>query len=251
MLQKIDLSGFRYRPDHFTLGCPIVQDALWRFVLRPENVIRMEAVTAVERPAVEALSGPLVSEFGREIAQQSIKQMVGHMVCQVMEALDYKVDRHHVRINRPGLFATGKTFRRPGHPGRRSVTVTAEHRREWLNVAETDEFNSWLEDMIAKADGATDFERLRDVAANWEIKLWGHHPILDRIKLGIILRGHISPAEYESGQARKRAADADDAKRLKDEADFTKHFGISPNSFAEVDGVIGTQLSRVRPAKPT
>ena len=93
MFQKIDLSGFRYRPDHFTLGCPIVQDALWSFVLRPENVIGMEAVTAVGRPAVEALSGPLVSEFGREIAQPSINQMVGHMVRQVMEALEYKVDR--------------------------------------------------------------------------------------------------------------------------------------------------------------
>jgi hypothetical protein len=251
MLQKIDLSGFRYRPDHFTLGCGNVQDALWSFVLLPENVIRMEAVTAVERPAVEALSGPLVLEFGREIAQSSIKQMVGHMVRQVMEALDYEVDRHRVRITRPGLFATGMTFRRPSQPRSRSVTVTAEHRQEWLNTAETDEFNCWLNDMIAKADGGTDLERLRSVAANWEIKLWGYRPILDRIKLGIILRGQVPPAEYESGRARKRVADADDAKRLKDEADFTKHFGISPNSFAEVDGVIGTQLSSVRPAKPT
>jgi hypothetical protein len=143
MSQKIDLSGFRYRPDHFTLGCPIVQDALWNCVLRPENIIRMEAVTAVGRPAVEALSGPLVSEFGREIAQSSIKQMIGHMVRQVMEALDYEVDRHHVRINRPGLFATGKTFRRPDQPRSRSVIVTAGHRQEWLNAAETDEFPGW------------------------------------------------------------------------------------------------------------
>ena len=251
MLQKNDLNGFQYRQGHFTLGCPIVQGGVWNCVLRPENIIRMEAVTAVGRPAVEALSGPLVLEFGREIAQPSINQMVGHMVRQVMEALEYKVDRERVRINRPGLFATGMTFRRPSQPRSRSVTVTAEHRREWLNAAETDEFNSWLEDIIANADGTTDLERLCAVAAKWEIKLWGHHPILDRIKLGIILRGQVSPAEYESGRARKRVADADDAKRLRDEADFTKHFGISPNSIAEVDGVIGTQLSSVRPAKPT
>jgi hypothetical protein len=251
MSQKIDLSGFRYRQGHFTLGCPIVQDGLWNCVLRPENIIRMEAVTAVGRPAVEALSGPLVSEFGREIAQPPIKQMAGHMVRQLMEALEYQVDRFRVRITRPGLFATGMTFRRPSQPRSRSVTVTAEHRQEWLNTAETDEFNCWLDNIIANADGTTDLERLCGVAAKREIKLWGHHPILDRIKLGIILRGQVSPAEYESGQARKRVADADDAKRLKDEADFTKHFGISPNSFAEVDGVIGTQLSSVRPAKPT
>jgi hypothetical protein len=249
MLQKIDLSGFRYRQGHFTLGCPIVQDGLWNCVLRPENIIRMEAVTAVGRPAVEALSGPLVSEFGREIAQPSIKQMIGHMVRQVMEALEYEVDRERVRITRPGLFATGMTFRRPSQPRSRSVTVTAEYRQEWLNTAETDEFNCWLDNIIANADGTTDLERLCGVAAKREIKLWGHHPILDRIKLGIILRGRVPPEEYESGRARKRAADADDAKRLKDKADVIKDFGKSPNSPAEAEGMQLTQPSSVRTAK--
>jgi hypothetical protein len=251
MSQKYDLSGFRYRQGHFTLGCSIVQDGLWNCVLRPENIIRMEAVTAVERPAVEALSEPLVSEFGREVAQPSIKQMIGHMARQVMVALEYEVDRERVRITRPGLFATGMTFRRPGQPRSRSVTVTAEHRREWLNTAETDEFNCWLDGIIANADGTTDLERLCGVAAKWEIKLWGYRPILDRIKLGIILRGQVSPAEYESGQARKRAADADDAKRLKDEAYVIKHFGKSPNSPAEAEGMRCTQPISIRSAKPT
>jgi hypothetical protein len=177
----------------------------------------MKAVTAVERPAVEALSEPLIAEFGRDIAQPAIKQMVGHMVRQVMEALEYEVDRQRVRITRPGLFATGMTFRRPGHARSRSVIVTAEHRREWLNRAETDEFNCWLDNMIAEADGATDLERLRSVAANWEIKLRGLNSILERIELGIVLREKVAPAEYESGQARKRVADADDPKRLRDE----------------------------------
>src|SRR5262249_32468431 len=105
MLQKIDLDGFRYQPGHFNIGSDIIEQAIWKTVLRPENVIRMEAVTAVGRPAVEALSEPLVSEFGREVANPSIKQMVGHMVRQAMEALEYKVYRQRVRITRPGLFA--------------------------------------------------------------------------------------------------------------------------------------------------
>ena len=220
-------------------------------VLRPENVIRMEAVTAVERPAVEALSEPLIAEFGRDIAQPSIKQMVGHMVRQVMEALEYEVDRQRVRITRPGLFATGMTFRRPGQARSRCVIVTAEHRREWLNAAETDEFNCWLNDIITKANGTTDLERLRSVAANWEIKLRGRNPILDRIELGIILRERVAPAKYESGRARKRAADADDAKRLKEEAYFTKHFGKSPNSLAEAEGMLCTLLNNVPSVNPT
>jgi hypothetical protein len=142
------------------------------------------------------------------------------------------------------------TFRRPGQPRSRSVIATAEQRRDWLNTAETDEFNCWLDDIIAKADGTTDLERLRNVAANWEIKLWGHYPILDRIKLGIILRGRVAPAEYESGRARKRAADADDAKRLTEEAYVTKHFGKLPNSPAEAEGMRCKQPTSVRSAKP-
>src|ERR1700733_3409317 len=131
---KIDLEGLRYKEGHFNIKSPTVKNALWRFMLRLENVIRVEAVTAVERPAVEALSGPLIWEFGRDIAQPSIKKMVGHMARQIMEALEYKVDRPRVRITRPGLFSTGMTFRLSVQRRSRSDRVTAEHHREWLNV---------------------------------------------------------------------------------------------------------------------
>jgi hypothetical protein len=78
-LLKIDLDGLRYKSGHFNIRSSTVENAVWQFMLRPENVIRMEAVTAVERPAVEAMSRPLVWKFGRDIAQPCIKQMVGHM----------------------------------------------------------------------------------------------------------------------------------------------------------------------------
>jgi|SRR5690348_7455628 hypothetical protein len=226
---KIDLDGLRYKSGHFSIRSSTVENAVWQFMLRPENVIRMEAVTAVERPAVEALSRPLVWEFGRDIAQPCIKQMVGHMARQIMEALEYEVDRHRVRITRPGLFTTGMTFRLPGQPRSRSVIVTAEHRREWLNNAETGPFNFWLDGVIAEAVGTTDVERLRRVATDSDAKLRGRSPSLDRIELGIILRERIAPAEYESSRTRKRAADADDAKRLETEAQYIRHVGqISP-----------------------
>src|SRR5205823_2545437 len=123
-LLKIDLDGLRYKSGHFNIRSSTVENAVWQFMLWPENVIRMEAVTAVERPAVEAMSRPLVWKFGRDIAQPCIKQMVGHMARQIMEALEYEVDRHRVTITRPGLFTTGMS-----QPRSRSVIVTAEHRR--------------------------------------------------------------------------------------------------------------------------
>jgi hypothetical protein len=226
---KIDLEGLRYKGGHFNIKSSTVEEALWRFMLRPENIIRMEAVTAVGRPAVEALSGHLVWEFGRDVAQPRIKQMVGHMARQIMEALEYELDRPRVRITRPGLFTTGMTFRLPGQPRSRSVRVTAEHHREWLIAAETDRFNSWLDDIITKAAGTTDVERLRDVATGRGIKLRGRDPTLERIELAIILRAQPAMAEYESSRTRKRAADAVDAKRREAEAQFIKHIGpLSP-----------------------
>jgi hypothetical protein len=198
-------------------------------MLRSENVIRMEAVTAVERPAVEALSGPLVWEFGRDIAQPSIKQIVGHMARQIMEALEYEVDRPRVRITRPGLFTTGMTFRLPGQPRSRSVRVNVERRREWLNATETDEFNCWLDGIITTAVGATDIERLRGIAADRGIKLRGRDPTIDRIELGIILRAQSAMPEYEPSRTRKRAADADDLKWREEKAQYVKRFGhVSP-----------------------
>jgi hypothetical protein len=207
-LRKIDLTGLRYKSGRFNIRSAIVENALWQFMLRPENVIRMEAVTAVERPAVEALSGPLVTEFGRDIGHPCIKQMVGHMARQIMEALEYELDRRRVRITRPGLFTTGMTFRLPGPPRSLSVRLTATNRSAWLNVAETDQFNSLLDDAITNAVGTTDSDRVRRVAANSEIKLRGRNPSLHRIELGIILRERTSPPECESTPTRKRAADA-------------------------------------------
>jgi hypothetical protein len=140
-LSKIDLEGLQYKSGHFSIKSPNVEKALWSFMLWDENVIRMEAVTAVGRPAVEALSGPLVREFGHNISHSSIKQMVGHMARQIMEALEYEVDRCRVRITRPGLFTTGMSFRLPGQARSRSDRVTADRRAVCLNVAETDQFN--------------------------------------------------------------------------------------------------------------
>jgi hypothetical protein len=76
MLQKTD-HECRYQLGQFNIKSHVVEIAIWLLVVRPENVIRMKAVTAVERPAVEALSEPLIAEFGRDIAQPAIKQMVG------------------------------------------------------------------------------------------------------------------------------------------------------------------------------
>ena len=57
--------------------------------------------------------------------------------------------------------------------------------------------------------------------------------------------------KYGSGRTRKRVADADDAKRQKEEEYVIKRFGKLPNSPAEAEGMRCTQPTSVRSAEPT
>lgn len=84
---------------------------IWSFLNRTENIIRMETATYLERPAAEALSPHLLHEFGPSIKEHRLKQMVGHMVRQVLEHRGYRVDRNNVRITREGnIFASATRY---------------------------------------------------------------------------------------------------------------------------------------------
>ena len=85
----------------------VIQEALREFLTRPENIAAMEAVSCVQGAAVEALSDPLIAEFGAEIDQLEVKQMIGYMVREIMESRGYEVVGRR-RIARPtSLFSSG------------------------------------------------------------------------------------------------------------------------------------------------
>ncbi|MCU0882104.1 MAG: hypothetical protein MUF14_05485, partial [Hyphomonadaceae bacterium] len=84
--------------------------SVWRFLVQPDNRIRMETASYLGRAAVEPLAPGLVLEFGSEIGQDRIKQMIGHMVRQIMEAVGYKIDRPGLRITRESLFSSGARY---------------------------------------------------------------------------------------------------------------------------------------------
>ncbi len=101
-----------YRPDKFA---KTFKDeggqALWDFLNAPENVLRMETAAYLSRPSVEPLSPALLQRFGPSIKRDRLKQMIGHMVRQVMEARGYRLDRSTVKITRVGnMFASGSRY---------------------------------------------------------------------------------------------------------------------------------------------
>jgi len=85
--------------------------ALWGFLNERENVLRMETASYLGRPAIEPLSPMLLQRFGPSIKRVRLKQMIGHMARQIMEARGYRLDRSTVRIARIGnMFASGSRY---------------------------------------------------------------------------------------------------------------------------------------------
>ena len=72
---------------------------IWELLIDPENIIRMETASYLSRPAIEPLSPVLFERFGEHARQDRIKQMMGHMVRQIMENRGYVLQQSNVKIN--------------------------------------------------------------------------------------------------------------------------------------------------------
>lgn len=110
----------QYRPDKFAqIYHHANGPALWAFLHRPDNLLRMETACYLRRPAVEPLGPILMAEFGASVGQTRIKQMIGHMVRQILEVKGYRLQHSAVRITRHGnLFFSGSRYDVPdaAHP---------------------------------------------------------------------------------------------------------------------------------------
>ena len=104
-----------YRPDHFADAFARYDGAaLWTWLHSRDVLIRLETAATLRRPAVEALSPLLDSTFGEKMLILKFRQMVGHMVRQVMEAHGYHLRRSNVRISRPkSLYGYGSVYELP------------------------------------------------------------------------------------------------------------------------------------------
>jgi len=158
----------------------VIQEALQEFLTRPENIARMEAATSVERAPVEAISDALIAEFGAEIDQLEVKQMIGYMVRQIMESRGYEVVGRR-RIARPtSLFSSGLKCRRIGRS--------------------RDAFTRWFDNQVRAADGTVDLDKLADLVNRWELEHpWKSCRNTNQLTLvaRILLRKAVPESEYE------------------------------------------------------
>jgi hypothetical protein len=198
-----DLTGLDYDAQNFRdvfetdLG-----QAIWAFMKRPDNLVRMETATYLDRAAVEPLAPGLLRMFGPEIAEDRLKQMIGHMARQIMEEMGFELDRSGLRITRESMFTTATRYKEPSSPRDRSMRITQEQRRAWMEKTAASPFNLWLDARVKNPDGSLDLDRLYKIASSYSIKNDYRHlnPGQQRMTIGILLRKKVPASEYMQGQ---------------------------------------------------
>lgn len=88
-----------YNPEKFTshYSTPLGRD-IWDFLTRPATVARLETASELGKPAVEGIEEQLLATFQEEVLVDRTKQMIGHMVRQIMEQSGWVVDQSEVKV---------------------------------------------------------------------------------------------------------------------------------------------------------
>lgn len=203
MDKKLDhrVETLRYEPQNFRDVAEAEHGKrLWDWLRSHDNIIRMETASYLGRSAIEPLGPFLVRDFGAEIAEYRLKQAIGHMVRQIMEAIGYEHVQHTMRISSQGLFTTGSRYQLPTEKRDRSMKITREQRLAWLEKTAESPFNLWLNPQISDSEGKLDLDKLYEVARRYGIEKrekYKHlNPGQQRMNIGIQLRKVVDPKEY-------------------------------------------------------
>lgn len=94
--------------------------SIWDFLNEDDNIIRMETASLLRRPAVEGIAKHLKNRFGTEIKHfrregklLRLKQMIGHMVKQIMAEQGFEVYKKGVRVITDDLFSKATRYYKP------------------------------------------------------------------------------------------------------------------------------------------
>ena len=88
-----------YEPQKFaSLYASDIGQSIWTFLTRSENVVRLETASELGKPAVEGIAEQLLHEFGKDVLADRVKQMVGHMVRQILEQRNWVLDKSDVKV---------------------------------------------------------------------------------------------------------------------------------------------------------
>jgi hypothetical protein len=102
-----------YSPEKFaSLYASDLGQRIWTFVTRPQNIARLETASELSKPAVEGIEEQLLEAFREDVLADRVKQMVGHMVRQILEQRDWVLDQSDVKVQSVP-FSKAARYRRP------------------------------------------------------------------------------------------------------------------------------------------
>lgn len=107
----IDFDDYEAGRFSTTADTPLGRE-LWSFLNEHETVHSMEVATDLHHPAVAGIEEALLKKFGDAVLDDRIKQMIGHMVRQVMERNGYVVDQNNVKLGSIP-FSKATRYKRP------------------------------------------------------------------------------------------------------------------------------------------
>ena len=88
-----------YNPDKFgSLYETDLGQRLWGFLTEEANIARLETASQLGKPAVEGIEEHLLEAFREDVLADRVKQMVGHMVRQILEQRDWVLDQTDVKV---------------------------------------------------------------------------------------------------------------------------------------------------------
>ena len=85
---------------------------LWIFLNDDIIVACMKTATYLGKPSVSGIEENLLDKFQKEVVDDRVKQMIGHMIRQIMEDNGYIVEKRNVIIGSI-LFSKGTRYTRP------------------------------------------------------------------------------------------------------------------------------------------
>jgi hypothetical protein len=102
-----------YKPGRFSdVFDSDIGQRIWKFINHEHSIIRMVTATELRRPAAEGISSVLLKEFGDSVKEDRIKQCIGHMIRQIMEAHSYHLASSGVPIRTGGLFRSASRYQK-------------------------------------------------------------------------------------------------------------------------------------------
>ena len=131
----------KYFPGNFEdLAKSKLGTSLWKFLTSREAVLMMRTASKLGRPAVEGVGEELLEEFGTHICRDRIKQMIGHMVRQILENEGYHLVRQGVSVRTGGLFSKASCYEKKSTQSR---TITKDAHRSILDAEPEDEWKAY------------------------------------------------------------------------------------------------------------